>query len=466
MSAADSRGGGPPAGIDALLERGLRAHHAGRIDEAMAAFRAVLKTDPNHVGALNNLGVILKTLNRFAPAVAHYQRALALRPEDAGLLANLGNALRGLGRLEEAEAVLRRALALRPDSVDALNNLALVHKAAGRWDEAINGLNDVLRRRPQSAESHFDLALTYLQSGDLVRGFAEYEWRWQTKESAAPRAFTQARWRGEPLEGRTILLHAEQGFGDTIQFARYVPLVAARGGRVVLECQPPLAALFASLEGAPRIVPRGEALPPFDLEAPLLSLPGILGTTLETIPAPRRYLAVPAERAQHFAARLGSPKVALKVGFAWAGKPTHRNDHNRSAGFQPFIDLLGVPGTRWFSLQVGPRAGDIAAHDCVALVDDLTPELTDFAASAALVESLDLVISVDSAPAHLAGALGKPVWLALPFGGEWRYLHDRDDCPWYPSMRLFRQETFGDWTPVFRRLADELATLAKALPGR
>ena len=466
MSAGPSRGtptqGLRPTEIDRLMERGVKAHQAGRAEEALAAFREVLRHDPDHLGALNNLGVILKTLNRFAPAIAHYRRALAIKPDDAGLLANIGNALRGLGRLEEAEAALRKALMLKPDSVDALNNLALVHKAAGRWPEAIEGLSAVLRLRPESAESHFDRALTYLQSGDLARGFAEYEWRWRTKESGAPRSFAKPRWAGEPLRGRTILLYAEQGFGDSLQFARYVPLVAERGGTVVLECQPPLAPLFASLEGNPTIVPRGAPLPAFDVEAPLLSLPYILGTTLETIPAPRRYLAAPPERVEAYRARLGPPKSALKIGIAWAGKPSHKNDHNRSAGFAPFVELLGIPGTRWFSLQIGARADEAAAQGCGALVEDLTAEFADFAVSAAFIESLDLVITVDSAPAHLAGALGVPVWVTLPFGGEWRYLHGRNDCPWYPTMRLFRQESFGDWSPVFRRLAEALAALVKA----
>ncbi|MBM3484111.1 MAG: tetratricopeptide repeat protein [Alphaproteobacteria bacterium] len=470
MSAGLSRGvptrGTRPAEIDRLMEHGIKAHQAGKADEALAAFREVLRHDPDHLGALNNLGVILKTLDRFAPAIAHYRRALAIKPDDAGLLANLGNALRGLGRLDEAEAALRSALELKPDSVDALNNLALVHKAAGRWPEAIEGLSAVLRLRPESAESHFDRALTYLQSGDLARGFAEYEWRWRVKESGAPRSFAKPRWAGEPLAGQTILLYAEQGFGDTIQFARYVPLVVARGGKVILECQPPLAPLLASLEGNPTVVARGAPLPAFDVEAPLLSLPYILGTTLESIPAATRYLAAPSGRADAYRARLGALSPSLKVGIAWAGKPSHRNDHNRSAGFAPFVELLGIPGTRWFSLQVGARADEFVSQGCAALVDDLTAEFADFSVSAAFIESLDLVITVDSAPAHLAGALGVPVWVALPFGGEWRYLHDRDDCPWYPSMRLFRQESFGDWSPVFRRLADTLADLVKAHAAR
>jgi tetratricopeptide (TPR) repeat protein len=442
--------------IAELLAAGQRAHRGGELERAMSLYREVLAREPDHVGALNNLGVALKTLNRFAPAVAHYRRALALQPDDAGLLINLGNALRGLGELEEAEAVLRRALLLAPHSVDARNNLALVHKSARRWPQAIAGLEEVASLRPEAVETHFDLALARLQSGDLARGFAGYEWRWRLKDNP-PRGFAVPAWRGEPLGGRTILVYAEQGFGDTIQFARYAPMIAAQGGRVVLECQPQLLRLFETLAGVATLVPRGEPLPPFDLHAALLSLPQLFGTTLETIPAPPRYLKAPADLAEAFRARLAAPPGVRRIGLAWAGKPSHKNDHNRSAGLAPFLALFGAPSVRWYSLQVGPRAADLETEGCAALVADLTAELGDFAASAALVESLDLVITVDTAPAHLAGALGVPVWLALPFGGEWRYLDGRTDCPWYPSMRLFQQPRCGDWGAVFRAMADELA---------
>lgn len=395
-----------PSEIERLFERGRAAQLSGRLDEAMACYREALKRAPEHGGALNNLGVALKTLNRFAPAVACYKRALARTPDDIGLLSNLGNALRGLGRFDEAETVLKRALAL-------------------------------------------------LQAGDLERGFAEYEWRWRTREMPQ-RNFKEPAWDGAPLGGRTILLHAEQGFGDTLQFVRYAPLVAGRGGRVVLECQPGLERLMQSLDGVGEIIAKGAALPRFDVQAPLLSLPRLFGTTLATIPSPARYLAAPADRVAGFRSRLAAPPGVRRIGIAWAGKPSHKNDHNRSAGLRPFIDLLGIAGTRWYALQVGQRAADIAALDCAGLIDDLSPELDDFAATAAALECLDLVITVDTAVAHLAGALGRPVWLALAFGGEWRYPEGREDCPWYPSMRLFQQTRFGDWDGVFRRIGEAL----------
>jgi Flp pilus assembly protein TadD len=439
------------AQVEALVDAGRKAHFAGRLDQAMAHYQEALTRDPYHVGALNNMGVALKVLNRFAPACAYYRRALALKPDDAGMLSNFGNALRGLGAFEEAESVLKRSLALRPNSFDAVHNLALVYKASRRWAEATAGLIEALRLKPDHAEAHFDLAVVYLQTGDLVRGFAEYEWRWQMKESP-PRQFEAPKWTGALLEGRTILLYAEQGFGDTIQFVRYVPEVTKSGGRVVLECQPELVQLLQSVEGAAAVVPRGVALPPHDVQAPLLSLPRILGTTLTTIPSPGRYLAPPPALAAKFRARIGQVGNALNIGLVWAGKPSHKNDYNRSAGLAPFIDLLGLPGTRWFSLQVGPRAGDIKAHACAGLIDDLAPELNDFTDTAAAIDALDLVITVDTSVVHLAGALDRPVWLAQAFGGEWRYLDGRTDSPWYPSLRIFQQVRQGDWPSVFERI--------------
>jgi Flp pilus assembly protein TadD len=444
-----------PSEAERLFDDAQRAHRAGRLEEAKTAYRAVLKLDPTHGGALNNLGVALKTQNRFGPAITCYRRGLALKPDDVGLLTNLGNALRGLGRFAEAEAALKRALELNPGSIDAVNNLSLSRKGEGRLAEAIEGLSEVLRHRPDDPEVHLDLALTLLQAGEFERGFVEYEWRFRTKE-LPPRDFAEPLWDGAPLNGRTILLYTEQGYGDCIQFVRYVPLVAARGGRVVLECLPPLVRLFERVEGVAEVVARGEPPPRFDVQAPLLSLPRIFGTTMDTIPAPRRYLSPPPKLAYDFRKRVRAPDGVLKVGLVWAGKPSHKNDHNRSAGFPVFIELLGTPGTAWFSLQVGGRADDIVTHHCEGLIDDLTPEIEDFADSAAAIDALDLLVTVDTGPAHLAGALGKPIWLALMFGGEWRYVPGREDNPWYPSMRIFQQTRFGDWDGVVERIGKAL----------
>jgi len=403
--------------------------------------------------------VALRAGGAFHAAVASYNRAIALRGDDPGSHSNLGNALRALGRHGEAEASHRRAIELDSGYLEARYNLGLVLKDQGKFDEGIACLEEAVKRKPDYIDAHWDLSLALLMRGDLEAGFEEYEWRWRLADNP-PRGFDKPAWNGGPLDGRTLLLHAEQGMGDSIQFARYVALVAERGGRVVLECQAPLVDLFASLEGAAEIVARGDALPDFDLHAPLLSLPRIFKTGLDSIPASESYLAADPERRKMFAGSLD--KKRFNVGLVWAGKPSHRNDRNRTAGIEPFIDLLGTPGCAFHSLQVGPRAADIVATGCAGLMRDQAPGIGDFADTAALVSGLDLVISVDTSVCHLAGALGKPCWVVLPYTPDWRWLMAREDSPWYPSLRLFRQESFGDWPGVFARIGAALADAAGA----
>ena len=339
---------------------------------------------------------------------------------------------------ESAENHVKRA--------DRLFEKAMAAHRDGRLDEAIAGYVEALEINPESSRA-------WLMMGELEKGFEEYEWRWRLAENP-PRRFDKPAWSGAALDGRTILLHAEQGMGDSIQFARYAALVAARGGRVILECQAPLTALFESLDGVEQIVARDAALPAFDVHAPLLCLPRIFETDLDSIPESGAYLGADAARGKKFASLLDPER--LNVGIVWAGKPSHRNDRNRSAGIEPFIDLLGIPGAAFHSLQVGPRAGDIGATRCAGLIRDHAPRLRDFADTAALVAALDLVISVDTSVCHLAGALGKPCWVVIPYTPDWRWLMQREDSPWYPSLRLFRQDSFGDWPGVFGRLGEAL----------
>ena len=436
-----------------LFEKATGVHKEGRLDDAIAGYVRALEIDPEASQALNNMGVALRAKGAFHAAVASYRRAIALNADDPGSHSNLGNALRALGRHGQAEASHRRALELDPGYLEARYNLGLVLKDQGKFDEGITCLEEAVKRKADYIDAHWDLALAWLMMGELGKGFEEYEWRWRLAENP-PRRFDKPAWGGDPLEDRTILLYAEQGMGDSIQFARYVPLVAAKGARVVLECQKPLVALFESLEGAAEIVARDDPLPAFDVQAPLLSLPRIFKMELDSIPESGTYLAADAARGEKFAATLDPER--LNVGIAWAGKPSHRNDRNRSAGIEPFIDLLGTPGVTFHSLQVGPRAGDLAATGCAGLIRDQAPNLSDFADTAALVSALDLVISVDTSVCHLAGALGKPCWVTIPYTPDWRWLMQREDSPWYPSLRLFRQQRFGDWPGVFERLGEAL----------
>lgn len=436
-----------------FLAEATELHRKGKLDAAIAGYLKVLDCDPEVASAYNNMGVALRTQGRYAAAAACYKRAIALQPTDAPAHSNLGNALRAIGRLDESEACHRRALEMDPENIEAQYNLGLALKDKGQTREALDCLNNVLHHKPDHVDAHWDRALTWLVSGDLLRGFAEYEWRWRLAENPA-RTFEKPLWSGSPLDGRTILLHAEQGMGDTLQFARFAPIVAAQGGKVVLECQGPLADLLGGLDGVSAISVVGSPLPAFDCHAPLLSLPRIFGTTLETIPAAAGYLSWDGPN-QTFSDIAGRP--GLKVGIVWAGKPSHRNDRHRSVGLAPFIELFGSAGVSFFSLQVGPRAGDPASLGCAGLVRDLTPRIKSFADTAAALGELDLVITVDTALAHLAGAMGKEAWVMLPYAPDWRWLLERTDSPWYESVTLYRQRTPGDWDDVFTRIQQDLS---------
>ncbi|MFP6777750.1 MAG: tetratricopeptide repeat-containing glycosyltransferase family protein [Alphaproteobacteria bacterium] len=439
-----------------IFEKAVSAHRAGQLDEAIAGYVRTLNIDSNYSQALNNMGVALRAQGAFHAAAASYRRAIALNPDDPGSYSNLGNALRALGRHDAAEASHRQALTVNPNYLEARYNLGLVLNDQGKFDEGIACLEEALRHKADYIDAHWDLALAWLMKGNLRQGFEEYEWRWQLPGNK-PHQFDKPAWSGAALEGRVILLHAEQGAGDSIQFARYAMLVAAKGGRVILECQMPLVSLFEQLKGVEQVVVRDDPLPAFDVHAPLLSLPRIFKTDLNSIPAPDAYLKADAARTEKFAEMLDPTR--LNVGIAWAGKPSHRNDRNRSAGIKPFIDLLGTPDAAFHSLQIGPRSADLISNGCAGLIRDHSSNISDFSDTAALIAALDLVISVDTSVCHLAGALGKPCWVVIPYTPDWRWLMEREDSPWYPSLRLFRQERFGDWPGVFSRLAAALENM-------
>ncbi len=373
---------------------------------------------------LNNRGNTLKELKRYDDALASYDRALALEPGFAGAHHNRGVTLQELKRYDDALASYERASALRPDFVEA------------HWNES----------------------LVRLQLGDFHGGWRKYEQGWKTGLRGEPRGFAQPRWTGaEPLAGRTLLLHVEQGFGDTIQFVRYAPLAAAAGARVILEAYPLLTTLLSEVEGVNAVVSRGEPLPAFDLHCPLLSLPLAFGTELDTIPARVPYLTAPPARLARWGARL--PRAGgLRVGLAWSGRETP--DPNRSVALAQLAPLFDLPGIHFVSLQKDVRDSDEAALRGRPELLHLGPDLADFADTAAVIEQLDLVISIDTAVAHLAGALGKPVWILLPFSSDWRWLLDRDDSPWYPTARLFRQDETRAWDTVIARVRAALKGFA------
>jgi tetratricopeptide (TPR) repeat protein len=442
----------------------------GLAADAVESYRDALRHRPDYPEALCNLGLILAESGKPGEAAVLLRQATRLRTDYVEAHNNLGLALGELGRFEEAMTSLERALEINPRYAAAHGNLGSACKGLGRAEEAVACYEAALRYEPDSPSHHWNLSLALLQSGDFARGWQEYEWRWR-RPATPMRPFRQPLWEGLPLDGRTILLWCEQGLGDAIQFARYAPLVRARGGRVVLECPEPLRALFQTLPGVEELLPEGVgATKSFDCHAPLMSLPRLLHTMLATVPADVPYLEADPALVERWRERLASSDC-FRVGVAWQGNPHHKWDRWRSVPLALFAPLAEVPGARLVSLQQGPGSEQLPAlrgrFDVLDLGTELAAAPGAWANVAAVIACLDLVVSVDTATAHLAGALGVPVWVPLPTLVDWRWLLGRDDSPWYPTMRLFRQKQLGDWEPAFARMADTLRKqTASGKPGR
>jgi tetratricopeptide (TPR) repeat protein len=426
-----------PAAIEPRNNLATILQSLGRGEEAIAELKEAVRLNPSHPDLYYNLGVALFEVERYHEAEAAYQKAAELSPERSEFHNNLGIALARLDRHQEAEAAYQKALALDPNFARVWNNLGMLHQECGRLDEAEKEYRQAIQLHPDNAEAHWNLALCHLLQGDFAEGFAEYEWRWKIKGKLL---FTpsggQPVWRGEPLNGRTLLLHGEQGLGDTLQFCRYAKLLAERGEKIILAVQKPLARLMASLHPAVEVIPGGEvALPAFDCHSPLLSLPHLLGGE---IPSDVPYLAAEPQEIRAWEAKLPPRDGRLRVGLVWAGSRAHRGDRLRSLSFAQLAPFLSIKA-HFVSLQLGE-----AASQAQGLID-LTSEINDFADTAALISCLDLVIGVDTAVLHLAGALNRPALMLLPFAPDWRWLLERTDSPWYPSLQLFRQKKLGDW---------------------
>lgn len=439
----------------------------GAWEEAAAHFRRALARRPCAGEAWNNLGLVLQAAGDREGAVACHRRAVRLDPDRAEARYNLGGALREAGDLEAAARELLAALRLKPTWAQAHNNLGLVWKAAGNPDLAVAAFSQAIALDPELAEARWNRAFFLLLRGRLREGWEDYEYRFSIPQWKLiyPFRLDLPRWDGRPAPGKTIRVHDEQGFGDTLQFVRYLPWVRERCGRVVLETRRELMALLKDAPGIDELACRPSGRPPkpaADLVVPLMSLPRICGTTLETIRAAVPYLRPDPERVRRWADRLAGPRPA--IGIVWAGRPEHANDRNRSCPLERFRPLLSRPGRRWVGLQKGPAAAQAEEAPFPSLIANWGPELDDFADTAALVACLDLVIAVDTAVVHLAGALGKPVWVLLSRLCDWRWMEAREDSPWYPTMRLFRQERPGDWESVIERIGRELARLDQAGP--
>ncbi len=509
---------------DAFHEMALVCLAAQKVPEAVGHLQRALEQEPNHLGARRTLADLYRTVGRWRDAVRHYADLLPLQPNDPSLFQNFGlccqelgewalaekaylktqqfgldsaelqfnlgavrlrlgrpldaiicfqtalrkdpaltmanfamaNAYRQLGQLTEAEASLRQELAINPNCADAAVNLGVVLQEVHRVGEAIGCYRQAIHLNPYHPILHWNFAIASLLSGDYETGWHEYEWRWQVKHRPKPK-FNQPEWDGPDLRERTILLYTEQGFGDTLMFVRYAALVAQRHGRVVLQCPAPLKRLLAAMPGISQVVSVGDPLPEFDVQAPLMSLPRIFGTALDAEHHWEPYLRAPHRLNSKLPARADS---ALKVGLVWASNPHHPVYPQKSLDLTRWEPILRVPGCEFYSLQVDPSAGALSFMNEDSRIHDLRDRLHDFADTAAVIQQLDLVISVDTAVAHLAGGLGHATWVLLPFSADWRWLLKRKDSPWYPTMCLFRQPEPGDWNTVILEVSQQLAALS------
>jgi tetratricopeptide (TPR) repeat protein len=453
-----------PRHFDAAYKAGQLLHQSERFEEALVCFNLCDQLEPDHLPTLHMRALTLHKVKRFEEALAGSERALALDPASVATCNNIGNILRSLARSEEALPWFDRSLELRPNDAMTITSKAVTLVELHRFDEAFAAYRLARATDPGCAAAEWNLALLEMLAGNFEAGWAGREARWKIPAlSFHYPKFSQPMWRGkEPIDGKTILINVDEGLGDTIQFSRYVPMVAARGARVILCVQDALCPLLSELPGVSQCLPLSTSeRPAFDTYCPVSSLPLAFGTKLETIPSATRYLPTPAEsRVQVWEERLG-PRDKLRVGLVWSGNPMHDNDHNRSIPLRVLARILDV-GATFVSLQKDPRPDDKATLVEHPGIVDLTADLTDFAETAALASCLDLVISVDTSIAHLAGALGRPAWILLPYTPDYRWLLDRDDSPWYPTVRLFRQTETREYESVLDSVRTELLAMISA----
>jgi tetratricopeptide (TPR) repeat protein len=434
----------------------------GKQNESLIFYRQALAYAPLTAQTHSNLGVLYNEMKLPAEALTQFRRAVVISPEYEWSYLNMASALLESCMAEQSVQVCQRALTLRQDLPIAQFNRGASLKALNRLDEAVACFREAIRVQPEFAEAHFGLAQTLLMRGDYEEGWREYDWRWALAEYNWLRnihgEFSQPRWRGETIAGKTILIYAEQGMGDAIQHVRYIPRVLALGAKVVLSVHPPLIPLFASLQDVAVVGLDQVPLPAFDWHCPLLGLPEIFAIRLDTVPADVPYLAADPDKVKHWKRRIAGK--GLKVGIIWAGNPTQRGDRWRSPRLAAMAPLFDVPGVTFVALQKGAGREDLAQNPLPPSVVDLGDDIADFADTAAIMEGLDLVITSCTAPLHLAGALGVPTWAVIPFSPHFLWLLGRSDSPWYPSLTLYRQDCPGsDWTAPVERMASDLAAL-------
>lgn len=441
------------------LNRGMALDECGRTDEAIACYHNALTIKPDYARGYSNLGNALLAKGRISEALAACRKSVELAPDYADARNNLGNCLHRIGAIDEAIAQFQKAIALRPNLPEVYSNLGGALVAKGLVDEAIVACRKSIALQADFAVGHWSLGMMLLTKGEFEEGWKEYDWRSRVRELGPTLKLPQPLWDGSPLNGKRILVYAEQGFGDTIQFVRYVPDIVKLGGKLVLACQQELCRLMGYQDNITELVSFNAALPAFDVQCPILTLPRLFGTNLNNIPAAAPYLKIDAALKEKWKERLPQDSSLVKIGVAWAGRPAHRNDHNRSFPLSMLAGLAKIPRIWLCSLQKGEAAKQATNPPDGMEIRDFGDQIEDFADTAALIENLDLVVSADTAVVHLAGALNKQVWVLIPFAPDWRWMLKRADTPWYLTMRLFRQERLGDWEAPIARLTDALRSL-------
>lgn len=449
----------PPRTAVELREAAIRNHQAGDLDAARDLYRRYLARFPKDAPMWSNLGALFRSAKAHGLAAACQRRALELDPDSATVLNNAANALFDAGEVADALPLRRKVLAKEPGRAEHWSTLSKYLRALGRHAEAAAEAEKGIAAHPQDVELHIQRAFALLSLGKYPEGFEEFEWRWQGDEITLP-DLSFPRWGGEPIEGKTILVTPEQGFGDTMLMARFLPQLADRGCKVVLACKPPLERVFDELAGVERLVGMQGDLSGCDVWTPMMDLPRYLGTTLDTLPAPVG-LTIPTDSAERARIITQPFPDRLKVGVLWSGSVTYRANHKRSFSHQRFLQLAQIPGVQLFSLYKGPLTEAFHADGTACLIVDAASSDRDFADSAALIAELDLVVTMDSAIAHVAGAMGARVWNLLHSEAYWLYEPFDDHTPWYPTMRLIRQPASGDWDAVFNLLEQDLTALAK-----
>jgi tetratricopeptide (TPR) repeat protein len=429
----------------------------GLTDEALACYQKVLQLDPDYAEAHINSGILFKIKGKYDEALKSYQRAIQLNPQSAEAYYNLGHFHMDKGRFDEALACFQKVIQLVPNNIDAYMNLGLLYRIKGLPYEALKCYQRAIELKPTDAEAHWNMSNVLLLTGDFRGGWEEYEWLWKTKDHVGrQRTYSQPLWDGSDIAGKKILLYAEYGFGDTLQYIRYASYVRKRHGTVIVECQKELTSLLRNVEGVCKVVAQGELLPEFDMCFPLMRLPVVFNTSMENMPARIPYINADSALVERWKHKIGDSGSQVKIGLAWSGGGLPLK---KSCSLEIFAPLAGLKRITFYSLQKGEPGKQAMNPPASMKIIDYTDEINEFSDTAALIENLDLVISVDTSVAHLAGALGKPVWVLLPFVPDWRWFLDREDSPWYPTMRLFRQSSLGEWSTVINRIAQELNKL-------